>query len=360
MGNLFIGDYMMKKIRPILLILFFLIIYVYICNITMLPSNIVVFQGEEINLKTVYGLNIKNKNSSYTNYNAMQTATNLSEKVSDNIGTVNLSLDLFGTIPLKEIDVSVIPITKEGLVDLEELKKELTDQTILVSICSVDSELGTIQPIEKIGTILKDYPNCVFHTDATQAIGKTEIDFSKVDFITFAPHKFYGLNGFGCLINRHNVKLVPLIHGGKSTTIYRSGTPVVANVIALEKAFLLATSNLKEREEKIKKLNKKLRGELSKYKSVHINSPINSIPNTLNISLTNLNNIEVVKLLEEKEIYVSTTTACSLGDMPSKSVMAITNDLNLASNTIRISMSHYTKEDDIDTFIKEFTNIINN
>ena len=257
-------------------------------------------------------------------------------------------------------DVSVIPITKEGLVDLEELKKELTDQTILVSICSVDSELGTIQPIEEIGTILKDYPNCVFHTDATQAIGKTEIDFSKVDFITFAPHKFYGLNGFGCLINRHNVKLVPLIHGGKSTTIYRSGTPVVANVIALEKAFLLATSNLKEREEKIKKLNKKLRGELSKYKSVHINSPINSIPNTLNISLTNLNNIEVVKLLEEKEIYVSTTTACSLGDMPSKSVMAITNDLNLASNTIRISMSHYTKEDDIDTFIKEFTNIINN
>lgn len=103
---------MRKKIRSILLILFFLILYIYVCNITLLPDNIVVFQGEEVNFKTLYGLKINAKNGSYGQYNAMQTATNLSEKVSDNIGTVNLSLDLFGTIPLKEIDVSVIPRTK--------------------------------------------------------------------------------------------------------------------------------------------------------------------------------------------------------------------------------------------------------
>lgn len=103
---------MRKKIRSILLILFFLILYIYVCNITLLPDNIVVFQGEEVNLKTLYGLKINQKNTSYGSYSAMQTATNLSEKVSDNIGTVNLSLDLFGTIPLKEIDVSVIPRTK--------------------------------------------------------------------------------------------------------------------------------------------------------------------------------------------------------------------------------------------------------
>lgn len=103
---------MRKKIRSILLILFFLILYIYVCNITLIPDNIVVFQGEEVNLKTLYGLKINQKNSSYSSYSAMQTATNLSEKVSDNIGTVNLSLDLFGTIPLKEIDVSVIPRTR--------------------------------------------------------------------------------------------------------------------------------------------------------------------------------------------------------------------------------------------------------
>ncbi|MBR1653405.1 MAG: SpoIVB peptidase [Clostridia bacterium] len=102
---------MKRRIKPILLILFFLVIYVYVCNITLLPNNIVVFQGEELNLKTIYGLKVNQRNGVYNSYNAMQTATNLSEKISDNVGTVNLSLDLFGTIPIKEIDVSVIPRT---------------------------------------------------------------------------------------------------------------------------------------------------------------------------------------------------------------------------------------------------------
>lgn len=103
---------MKLKIKPILLILFFLIIYVYICNITLLPNNIIIFQGEELNLKTIYGLKVNQKNSSISNYKAMQTSTNLSEKVGDNIGTINLTLDLFGTIPLKEIDVNVLPRTR--------------------------------------------------------------------------------------------------------------------------------------------------------------------------------------------------------------------------------------------------------
>lgn len=100
------------KIKPILLILFFLTIYVYICNITLLPNNIIIFQGEELNLKTIYGLKVNHKNSNISNYKAMQTSTNLSERVGENIGTINLSLDLFGTIPLKEIDVNVLPRTK--------------------------------------------------------------------------------------------------------------------------------------------------------------------------------------------------------------------------------------------------------
>lgn len=101
----------MRRAKPILLILFFLIIYVYICNITMLPTNIILFEGEELNLKTVYGLKINTKDSTIKNYEVMQTATNISEKVSNSVGTVNLSLDLFGTIPLKEIDVNVLPRT---------------------------------------------------------------------------------------------------------------------------------------------------------------------------------------------------------------------------------------------------------
>lgn len=100
------------RLKPIFLILFFLIIYIYVCSITLLPSNIVIFQGEELNLKTMYGVKINSKQSNIAPYNIMQTSTNLSNKVSENVGIVNLSLDLFGTIPLKEIDVNIIPRTK--------------------------------------------------------------------------------------------------------------------------------------------------------------------------------------------------------------------------------------------------------
>ena len=257
-------------------------------------------------------------------------------------------------------NVSVIPLTKEGKVDLESLKNELDDNTILVSICSVDSELGTIQPINEISKIVKKYPNVTFHTDATQAIGKVKINFNGVDFITFAPHKFFGLNGFGVLMNINNTKLIPLIHGGKSTTIFRSGTPVTANVIALDKAFFLATTKLEERSNHIKKLNKILRDEFKKIDCIHINSPEDAIYNTLNISLIKKNTKKVLKELGENGIYLSTTTACSLGSSPSKSVFAITNDEELASNTLRISISHLTSEEDINEFLRIFKKIINN
>lgn len=254
-------------------------------------------------------------------------------------------------------EVSILPLTENGTVDLNELKELIREDTILVSVCYVDSEIGTVQPIKKIGEILKEYPNCTFHTDATQAIGKINVDFTNVDFVTFAPHKFFGLNGFGVLLNLNDKKITPLIQGGKSTTIYRSGTPVTANVIALDKALELAFNNLNARYEYISNLNKYLRNELSIFSQVTINSPIYSIPNTLNISLKNLDAKKIVKKLGEKEIYLSTTSACSLSNTPSKSVYAITNDLELAKNSIRISISHMTTMEELITFIKEFKNI---
>ena len=251
-------------------------------------------------------------------------------------------------------EITILPLTSNGQVDINKLKEELREDTILVSICYVDSELGTIQPIKEIGKILKDYPNCTFHTDATQAVGKINVDFSNCDFVTFTPHKFFGLNGFGVLLNINNMKIIPLIHGGKSTTIFRSGTPVTANVTALNTALDIALNNLEERYIYISNLNKFLREELSIFSQVHINSPENSIPQTLNISLIKMDSKKVVKLLSEKKIYLSTTSACSLANVPSKSVYAITNDTDLAKNSIRISLSHLTKKSELETFIKEF------
>ena len=254
----------------------------------------------------------------------------------------------------KGYEVSILPLTSKGTIDIDSLKEVIREDTILVSICYVDSELGTVQPINEIGKILKQYPNCTFHTDATQAVGKINVDFSNVDFVTFAPHKFFGLNGFGVLLNLNDKKLTPLIHGGKSTTIYRSGTPVTANVLALEKALNISLNNLSDRYEYIRNLNTYLRNELCIYSNVTINSPKNSIPNTLNISLKRINSKKIIKYLEKNEIYLSTTSACSLSNVPSKSVYAITNDLELAKNSIRISLSHLTKMSDLEKFINVF------
>ena len=251
-------------------------------------------------------------------------------------------------------EVSIIPLKKNGTVDLEVLKKEIRPTTILVSICAVDGETGAIQPVEEIANIVKEHSNCIFHTDATQAVGKVDIDYSNVDFITFAPHKFFGLIGMGVLINRNDIKISPLIHGGKSTTIYRSGTPAIPNVIATGAALKEALKSLKKRSNRVKKLNTFLRKELNKLNYVYINSPENSIPNTLNISLIEKDKKAILDKLNKNEIYVSTTTACSIDDTPSKSVLAMTNNEELARNTIRISMSHLTTKEELKKFLKVF------
>lgn len=254
-------------------------------------------------------------------------------------------------------EVSVLKLKSNGQVDLEDLKNTIRDDTVLVSVCYVDSELGTIQPIDEIGKIVSRFPNCVFHTDATQAVGKIKVDFKYCDFVTFAPHKFYGLNGFGVLFNLNNEKIIPLIHGGKSTTVYRSGTPVTANVVACSKAIQIALDNLEERYEYILGLKKYLIEELEVFSNVHINSPKNSIPSTLNFSLINIDANKVVRRIEEDNICVSRTSACSLGNTPSKAVYAITDNLDMAKNSIRVSLSHMTTMKELEKFISVFKSI---
>ena len=250
-------------------------------------------------------------------------------------------------------EVDMVSVNKDGTVDLEELKSLIRDDTILVSITSVDSELGIRQPIEKIGKMLKEYPNLYFHTDASQVIGKDKIDFTNVDLVTIAPHKFYGINGFGLLVKKENVKLKPIIYGGKSSTVYRSGTPVTGSILALDKALDLAITKLDERKEYISKIHNQVIDELKKRKFV-INSTLNSIPNTINFSIRGVNSPDLVKMLGKKDVYISSKTSCSSENAPSKSIYALTNDEGLASSSMRISLSHLTKKGEIDEFFKVF------
>lgn len=252
-------------------------------------------------------------------------------------------------------EVDMVGLNKDGLIDIDELKRLIRDDTILVSISSVDSELGIKQPIEEIAKLLKNYDNIIFHTDASQSIGKININFEDVDLVTIAPHKFYGINGIGALIKKKNIGLVPIIYGGKSTTIYRSGTPALPLIVSLDKALELALSNLEERNKYVKHLNEIVKSELLKYSDIHINSTENSIPYTINFSIQGILSKDFVNRLSEKEVYVSTKSACCPDGTPSKSVYALTGNKKEASSSIRISLSHLTKEEELNEFFNIFS-----
>ena len=251
-------------------------------------------------------------------------------------------------------EVEVIPVTDKGIVDIESLKNMLRDDTILVSVTSVDSELALRQPIEEIATILKDYPNCHFHTDATQSIGKVAIDYSNVDLITINPHKFHGLDNFGILVKKKNVRLTPLIEGGKSTTIYRAGTPSLANVLALEKALEIALTNQEARYNYLKELGDMIKSHLSEYKNVSINSRENSLPSIINFSLIGEKALTILDKFEEHNIIFSAKTSCCPITTPSKLVYALTKDKQKASSSIRVSLSYKTTKEEVEEFMIVF------
>ena len=144
-------------------------------------------------------------------------------------------------------EVELLDILPDGTADLADLKRRLRPDTVLVAVTAVDSELGVVQPIAEIAELLKAYPNCHFHVDATQAVGKILVQFEGMDTMSLTAHKFYGLNGIGVLVKRLGLALPPLIHGGESTTPYRSGTPTVALACSLALALEKATAELPAR-----------------------------------------------------------------------------------------------------------------
>ena len=251
-------------------------------------------------------------------------------------------------------EVDFVKIKEDGQVDLDDLKSLLRDDTILVSICMVDSEIGLKQPIKEIAKILKDYPKCFFHVDCTQALGKIPVDLENVDLASMSGHKIYGLKGIGLLIKKENVTIEPQIHGGKSTTPWRSGTPALPLIVSLYKAMELLLPNVEKNLEYITKLNKKIKDKLSKYEEVHINSTINSIPNTINFSLKGIKPETFIHALDEKEIYISTKSACSSSDSISNAVFALTKDKDLSNASLRVSLSYLTTEEEVNTFLKVF------
>lgn len=254
-------------------------------------------------------------------------------------------------------EIDFVDLDENGQVDLQHLKELMREDTILVSTSYVDSELGIIQPVRAIGEIVRANPHCFYHVDATQAVGKIPLDLEFADLITLTAHKFYGPNGIGALIKKQNVEVTPMIEGGLSTTIYRSGTPTLALIASMEAALTSSMHNLDEKYSYVKKLNDTIRASLSAYDQVVINSTECASPYILNLSLQGMKSREFTKALDDAGICVSTKSACCPENAVSKPVYALTKDRKLAMNPLRISLSDQTTEEEVTLLLQEFGRI---
>ena len=259
----------------------------------------------------------------------------------------------------KGIDVDIVKTDDTGRVDIEDLKRLINKNTVLVSITAVNSEIGIIEPIEEIGAYLKEsHPEIIYHVDLTQLITKKEIDLTNIDLASFSAHKFYGIKGIGCLIKKESIKIEPQIHGGKSTTVYRSGTPATSLIASLGYALELAYNNMDEKYKRIEELSKYLKEQLLKIDNIHINSNEYCLPHIINFSIIGKNPNEIQDKLSEHDIYISTQTACSTGNKLSPSVYALTKREDLATSSVRVSISHLTTKEELDIFINTLKSIL--
>lgn len=251
-------------------------------------------------------------------------------------------------------EISYVNNDKEGLIDFDDLKEKVREDTILVSICAVNSEIGVRQPLKMIRQIIKkENMGTIFHSDMTQAIGKVSVNMHDVDLASMSGHKIFGPKGIGFLYKSSMVKITPLIYGSGKSNDLKPGTPPLPLIAALSKAIRLANDGLEKKERFVSLLNDKITSNLSKYPNIIINKTKYSIPQILNISVMDVMPEVMVHALDKHEIYVSTNTACSSGDI-SNSVIAIYNDINRAKHTLRISLSYVTTTEEVNRFLEIF------
>lgn len=260
-----------------------------------------------------------------------------------------------GYLQNKGYEVDFVEENEDGTVNLENLKSLIREDTILVSVCAINSEIGIKQPINEIGKIIKEKNSkCFYHVDATQAISKVKVDLSNIDLVSFSAHKFFGIKGIGALIKKEKIMLEPIIHGGKSTTIFRSGTPQLPLIVSMSKALRIALENLEDKYNYVQELNNYLKEELSKLDNVYINSNDICIPHMLNISAVGIKPETFLHALEKHEIYISTQTACSSEKAVSQSVLSLTKDEARAKSSLRISLSYKTTKEELEKFVEKF------
>lgn len=260
--------------------------------------------------------------------------------------------------------VTYLPVNRQGVVEVEEVSRALRDDTILVSVMHVNNELGSVQPIEQIGQILKNRPKTFFHVDQVQGFGKVPLHIKRagIDLLSVSGHKIHAPKGTGLLYVREGITLYPLFHGGGQEKGRRSGTENVPGIVALAKAVRLMKEREEENREHLWQLRRQLIAGLEQMEGVAINTPLDenlAAPHILNLSCPGIKPEVLVHALEEKGIYVSTTSACTSKELkPSRTLEAIGLEEERLHSAIRISTSIYTTADDIRRLLETLRQIL--
>jgi cysteine desulfurase len=253
------------------------------------------------------------------------------------------------------VDVTYLPVNSDGVIELKALEKSIRDDTALVSIMWANNETGMVFPIEEIGKICKKR-NVLFHTDATQAIGKVPVDVKKagVDYMSFSAHKFHGPKGVGGLYIKEGKVIASLLSGGEQMGGLRSGTLNVAGIVGMGKAMELAVENLDFEKSNVKRLRNKLEDELLKISDTFVvGTKDQRTPNTILISVKGIEGEAMLWDLNKAGIAASTGSACASETLESNPVMeAIGAEADLAHTALRLSLSRFTTDEEIDYTIK--------
>ena len=264
-------------------------------------------------------------------------------------------LDTMRHLEAEGFEVTYLDPQSNGLVNMDDLKKAITDKTILISIMHVNNEIGVIQDLESIGKLCRER-KIIFHVDAAQSPGKVEVDVNKfnVDLLALSAHKAYGPKGIGALYVRRKprVRLEAQMHGGGHERGFRSGTLPTHQIVGMGEAFRLAREEMENDNEKIKKLRDKLWNGLKDMEEVYLNGDLDQrIPGNLNISFNFIEGESLIMAI--KDMAVSSGSACTSASLePSYVLRALGRDDELAHSSIRLTIGKYTEEEEIDYAVK--------
>jgi len=262
----------------------------------------------------------------------------------------------------KGFEVTYLNVDSQGLVDLEQLKKSIRDDTILISIMHANNEIGTIEPIKEIANIAHEQA-ALFHTDAVQTVGKIKIDVADldVDLLSLSSHKFYGPKGVGALYVKKGVKFEPLLHGGGHEKGRRSSTENVAGIVGLGAAACVAQSEMEQEEKGIGRLRDWLEQELCKrIPEVKVNGHKQKrLYNTLNICIHHIEGESILINLDFEGICASSGSACTSGSLdPSHVLLALGLKHEVAHGSVRFSLGKNTTKEQVEKVVEVLPQIV--